>query len=95
MGGDDLADEQLSSDKPPSTLAILTSNLMGSQQQASQQTRTKLSSGGDGPAQRSINKSLAKLEQLSLMNWSKRDLNLEAIATGNSVFHRVSTQLDP
>ena len=47
-GGDDLADE-LSSDQPPSTLAILTSNMMGSQH-GSQQTRTKLSNGGDGPA---------------------------------------------
>jgi len=88
MGGSE--EELSSSDHAPSTLAILTTNLMGSQQ-----TRTKMSSGGDGPAQRSINKSLAKLEQHSLVNWSRRDLKLEAVATGNSVFHRVSSQLDP
>ena len=30
-----------------------------------------------------------------MMNWSKRDYNLDALATGNQVFNRVITAVDP
>lgn len=36
-----------------------------------------------------------KLEQISQMNWSKRDQKIEAIASGNQSFNRVSVTNDP
>lgn len=44
---------------------------------------------------KSINKSMAKLEQISQMNWSKKDQNLDVLATGNQVFNKVQTTVDP
>lgn len=44
---------------------------------------------------RTINKSLAKLDQISQLNWSKKDLNLEALTINNQVFNRVQTAVDP
>lgn len=44
---------------------------------------------------RTINKSLAKLDQISQLNWSKKDLNLDALTINNQVFNRVQTALDP
>lgn len=38
---------------------------------------------------------MAKLDNISQMNWSKRDVNLEYVATGNQVFNRVQTTVDP
>ena len=38
---------------------------------------------------RTINKSLAKLDQISQLNWSKKDLNLDALTINNQVFNRV------
>ena len=32
---------------------------------------------------KSINKNLNKLDQISQMNWSKKDFKIEAVATGN------------
>jgi hypothetical protein len=29
------------------------------------------------------------------MNWSKKDFKIEAVATGNQVFNRIQTNLDP
>jgi hypothetical protein len=39
-----------------------------------------------------INKSMAKLEHISQLNWSKRDLNMNHVATGNTVFKSVVQQ---
>ena len=44
---------------------------------------------------KSINKSLGKLDQISQLNWSKKDFRVEAVATGNQVFNRVHTTVDP
>jgi hypothetical protein len=44
---------------------------------------------------RTINKSLAKLDQISQLNWSKKDQNLEAVTINNQVFNRVQTTVDP
>lgn len=44
---------------------------------------------------RTINKSLAKLDQISQLNWSKKDLNLDALTINNQVFNRVQTAVDP
>jgi hypothetical protein len=44
---------------------------------------------------RTINKSLAKLDQISQLNWSKKDQNLEAVTINNHVFNRVQTTVDP
>lgn len=45
----------------------------------------------------SINKSMAKLDQISQMNWSKKDQNLDMIATVNPVFNNLvqQTSVDP
>ena len=43
----------------------------------------------------SINKSLARLDHISNLNWSKRDLNLEAVSNINQVFRKVVTTVDP
>jgi hypothetical protein len=43
----------------------------------------------------SIKKSMNKLEALSQMNWSKRDVPADIIAPGSLVFNRVHTTNDP
>ena len=43
----------------------------------------------------SIKKSMNKLEALSQMNWSKRDVPADIIAPGSLVFNRVHTTVDP
>lgn len=54
--------------------------------------------GGDKQSNlklKTINKSLAKLDQISQLNWSKKDLNLDSITVNNQVFNRVQTTVDP
>lgn len=53
--------------------------------------------GPDASTQKlkTINKSLAKLDHISQINWSKRDLNLDTITAGNQVFNRTLNTQDP
>jgi hypothetical protein len=44
---------------------------------------------------KTINKSLAKLDHISQMNWSKKDYDVDAVSIGNSVFNRIQTSVDP
>jgi hypothetical protein len=43
----------------------------------------------------SIRKSMNKLEAISQMNWSKRDVPADILAPGSTVFNRVHTTVDP
>lgn len=43
----------------------------------------------------SINRSLAKLDHISQMNWSKRDFNQDKISTNPQVFKRFLSTMDP
>eukprot|EP00347_Sterkiella_histriomuscorum_P020762 403336563 len=42
-----------------------------------------------------INKSIAKLETISQMNWSKKDFNLDKISQNSQVFKRYLSTVDP